>query len=76
MEDSRRGKVTRDIYYDEILGIPEMKKILNIKDETIIPAGTCPPVAKAPLAMLATTFGTGVASKKWSIPLPIPKKRQ
>ena len=57
MEDSKRSKIGRTAYYDKVLRIPAIRKILNIRDTMIIPDGTCPPAAKAPLVMLATTFG-------------------
>ena len=70
MEDSKLGKVSRSAYYDAILEIPAIKKILNIKDKVVIPEGTCPPAAKAPLAMLATTFGIALEWQVKNGPFP------
>ena len=70
MEDSKWGKVSRSLYYDELLGIPAIKKILKIKDTDTIPEGTCPPAAKAPLAMLATTFGIALEWQVKNGPFP------
>jgi hypothetical protein len=69
MEDSKKNKVPRGAYYDEILAIPEIKNNLKIKQDEEM-NGTCPPAAKATLAMLATTFGIALEWQVKNGPFP------
>jgi hypothetical protein len=63
MEDSKRDKTPRGIYYDEISAIPAIRERLDIPQDKEMD-GTCPPAAKAAVAMLATTFGIAL---EWQI---------
>ena len=63
MEDSKKDKIPRGMYYDEILAIPAIRGRLNIPQDKELD-GTCPTAVKAALAMVATTFGIAL---EWQI---------
>ena len=69
MEDSKKEKISRGTYYDEILAIPAIRNRLNIPHDKELD-GTCPAAAKTVVAMLATTFGIALEWQVKNSPLP------
>ena len=69
MEDSKRDKTPRGMYYNEILTIPAIRERLGISHDKELD-GTCPPAAKAAVTMLATTFGIALEWQDKNGPFP------